>query len=535
MKSKALDHLGLISGMWDKLELGLAIDQVIPQDIDQRNISLGTACKALVINGLGFTQRTLYMVSSFFENKPLDILLGEGITSDHLNDTVLGRALDQIHGYGCTNLFSQLTPVVCKKLGLTCRFAHMDSTDFHLDGVYNSEHPPPEQAKVLHLTKGYSRDHRPDLNQVVLNLITENRSGIPIHMEALDGNSNDKTSFRQTITDHIDQLQTTTCFDYLVMDSAGYTEQGIRERSQGVKWISRPPESIKEVKELINSEVNWTKFDEKHKYSPFSSFYGGVEQRWLLVFSKEAYQRERKTLVKNYHKASEKEHKLFMKLCKKEFECEQDTRKAMEEFCKKAKYLHFERIDVQQIPKYTAKGRPQNNVKPSKLVYKIKANAYCDIAYFQQEANKKGKFIIATNELDASELSDLEVLKGYKGQARVERGFRFLKDPQFIASSLFVKKPERVEALLFIMTLCLTVYAALEHQIRQALVEKDETLPNQIGKQVQNPTARWVFTLFNGIHALYTLDDVIVLNIKKIHVKILDLMGKEYHKYYFLE
>ena len=53
------------------------------------------------------------------------------------------------------------------------------------------------------------------------------------------------------------------------------------------------------------------------------------------------------------------------------------------------------------------------------------------------------------------------MLAGYKGQARAERGFRFLKDPQFLASSLYLKKPERIMALLMVMTVCLLVYAAL--------------------------------------------------------------------------
>ena len=96
---------------------------------------------------------------------------------------------------------------------------------------------------------------------------------------------------------------------------------------------------------------------------------------------------------------------------------------------------------------------------------------------------------------------------GYKGQAKVERGFRFLKDPQFVASSFFVKKPKRVEALLFIMTLCLTLYAALEYKLRQKLEQEQQSLPNQLGKPVRNPTTRWVFALFAGIHFLYGAQD----------------------------
>ncbi|KIC74690.1 hypothetical protein DB42_AZ00450 [Neochlamydia sp. EPS4] len=57
------------------------------------------------------------------------------------------------------------------------------------------------------------------------------------------------------------------------------------------------------------------------------------------------------------------------------------------------------------------------------------------------------------------------MLKTYKAQQSVERGFRFLKSSDFLVSSFFLKKPERIEALLMVMTLCLLVYSALEYKI----------------------------------------------------------------------
>jgi len=80
------------------------------------------------------------------------------------------------------------------------------------------------------------------------------------------------------------------------------------------------------------------------------------------------------------------------------------------------------------------------------------------------------------------------VLEAYrKDQQKVERGFRFLKDPLFMASTLFLKSPRRI------MTLCLMVYAALEHRIRQGLAEQSQAYPDQKGKPTERPTARWVF------------------------------------------
>jgi transposase len=78
----------------------------------------------------------------------------------------------------------------------------------------------------------------------------------------------------------------------------------------------------------------------------------------------------------------------------------------------------------------------------------------------------KACFVLGTN-IAASELSDVEVIAAYKGQAQVEGGFRFLKDPLFFVSSLFVKKPNRIEGLLMVMTLALLVYSVAQRRLRK--------------------------------------------------------------------
>ena len=430
LQTKALDHLGLVSSMYDELGIGVKIDTLVQEEKTRRDVSIGTLCKALVLNGLGFTQRTLYMVSSFFEGKPIETLLGEQVCPTQLNDSVLGRALDDLHAYGCTRLFSELTPLVCERLGLTPRFLHMDSTDFHLDGHYNAEHPPEEGSQLLHLTKGYSRDHRPDLNQVVLNLIADNQAGIPLHMEALDGNSSDKTSFRETIASYVGQLQTLTGFTYLVTDSAGYTQETIAAYSEQVYWISRVPETLKASQALIASPEGLQPFTPSYRYRTTYTEQAGVKQRWLLIFSEKAYQREVKTLKKTYQKQSLAEYKGFLKLSKQSFTCEPDALKALTKFAKHCSYLEINTLPCKKKPYYTGKGRPAQDSEPAGYYYLIHADVSCRIETYQQAAHRKGKFVIATNELDQAALPDAEVLLAYKGQSKVERGFRFLKDPR---------------------------------------------------------------------------------------------------------
>jgi transposase len=141
-------------------------------------------------------------------------------------------------------------------------------------------------------------------------------------------------------------------------------------------------------------------------------------------------------------------------------------------------------------------------------------------------------FILASNELDETLLPPTALLAGYKGQSHAERGFRFLKDPQFLASSLYLKKPERIMALLMIMTVCLLVYAALESRIRTALKAHGATFPDQKGKPTQAPTARWVFHYFVGIHVLFIPQQgLIVLNLTEEHQHLLQLLVQSHARY----
>jgi transposase len=125
------------------------------------------------------------------------------------------------------------------------------------------------------------------------------------------------------------------------------------------------------------------------------------------------------------------------------------------------------------------------------------------VAARQQLVMQERCCILATNALDHHALSPHEVLTSSKGQQHADRGCRFLKDPQFLASSLSRKKPERLMALLMVMTMCLLVYTALEYRIRHALKDNGATFPDQKGQRIQHPTARWVFHYFVGIHVLF--------------------------------
>src|SRR2546425_5880768 len=111
------------------------------------------------------------------------------------------------------------------------------------------------------------------------------------------------------------------------------------------------------------------------------------------------------------------------------------------------------------------------------------------------------------------------------------------KTPLFLASSVFVKKPERVMALSFIMVLCLLVYRLAEHLLRRQLASTSQTVPNQINKPTDRPTMRWIFQCFEGIDLLHIRvglrEHLQVLGLQPLHQQILRLLGSTYCQFYF--
>ena len=153
----------------------------------------------------------------------------------------------------------------------------------------------------------------------------------------------------------------------------------------------------------------------------------------------------------------------------------------------------------------------------------------------ERHTHHKGCFVVGTN-IEVSHLSDLEVIAAYKGQAQAEGGFRFLKDPLFFVSSLFVKKPCRIQGLLMVMTCALLVYSVAQRRLRQYLAHQNETIPNQIKQPTARPTLRWVFQLLEGIHRVRVtvqgkVHDLIE-GLNEVQIKILRLFGDEVCRLY---
>ena len=256
----------------------------------------------------------------------------------------------------------------------------------------------------------------------------------------------------------------------------------------------------------------------------------GVRQRWLVVHSRAARHRAEATLRKRHLRQGEADLKAFDRLRRQDFACEADAQAALEAFAKglKLTLIHEGRIVRQTTPAKKHRRGASQDADP--LRYAVEGQLASRADVHAGQLLQKSCFVVATNDTDGAVLSDEQVLEAYrKDQQKVERGFRFLKDPLFMASTLFLKSPRRIMALMAVMTLCLMVYAALEHRIRQSLAQQSQSYPDQKGKPTERPTARWVFQSFTDIHLL-TLPSFaeVVLNLKTHHRALLALLGERY-------
>ena len=531
---KNLDHLGIVAGLIDEIGIVKIINNKLGIDVREK-ISAGTVVKSILINGLGFVSRPLYLFSQFFQDKAIEKLLGERIKPDYLNDDKIGRVMDELYKYGLNDIFIEVVLEVIKKFKIDLKYSHLDSTSFHLDGEYKREEDKEKQEeekiikkRPIFIKKGYSRDHRPDLKQCVLDLITSQDGDIPLFVRVGDGNESDKAVFGKVLVEFKKQIK----FDsIMVCDSALYGQENL-QLIQHLKWITRVPMTIKKAKELVqNIEVEEVKDEDKEKRSDLNleSYtwkeeivtYGGIKQTWLIVLSEKRQKSDLEKLEKQLSQEEKKSQKFLKEIQSEEFEHPQAARYKLKAINKKLRLLEIK--EVERIETYS---------KKKEKIYKMISLIIKKDEEISRKTKEAGKFILATNLVEENKLEASEILITYKNQQSTERGFRFLKDPLFFTDSFFVEKPERIETMLFLMSLCLLIYNLGQRELRNCLKRVKKGINNQVGKVTLRPTLRWIFQCFQGIHYVILNGVKQIVNLTEERRFILSLLPASCQRYY---
>jgi transposase len=509
LKLKKIDHLGIVAGIVDSIGMVEIINNFLGSEPGEK-VSAGQVVKAMILNGLSMMSQPLYMFPKFFELIACEHLIGAGVKPEYLNDHKLGRILDKLFIKGLDTVFLAISLNAVQIYQISLSSSHLDSTSFHVDGEYEyslpevifnnqkqsdylgKENEEGKSPQAIKLTYGYSRDHRPDLKQFITELVCSGDGDIPIYIKSVSGNEVDSKRFGEIAVEYQKRIQVDSL---IVADSALYTESNIKLMSS-IKWLTRVPLTIKLAKSLVMSlaESEFVKSEKiGYSYAQKKITYGDIEQRWLVVQSQDRKKSDLKKLSKKIEKAFSNTQAELKKLAAEKFACVADARKELSKISKEFKYHQVENIEVLEK-------NPDIKEENQSKYYQISATVSENKDVIDQEILSAGRFIIATNVLLDKELSHEQMLSEYKAQQSCERGFSFLKNPLFLADSIFLKSPERIEALAVVMGLCLLVYTLAQRELRAALKSLNYTVKNQLGKAINNPTMRWIFQCFQSVY-----------------------------------
>jgi transposase len=521
-----LDHLGVIAEVIKDLSLIDMIDARLGPEA-QEVITPGEAVAGMVLNGLGFANRPLSLTPQFFANKPLDLLFHEGLRAEAFNRFKLGRTLDEVYAYGCDLFFSELALAVCAQEGVELRFNHLDTTSFALAGEYL----PDSNEQAIAITHGYSKDHRPDLKQAVLELMVSQDGGVPFVSQSWDGNAADTQIFQERAQALMATFQASPTPRYLVADSKLYHEDNAAHL-QALGFITRIPNTLKRVSHVITQVLQgdtWHRLDDATRYQRVELCHYGMAQRWLVVSSQAACERADATVSKAQRREYEATEKQLFHLQARRFETAQAAKAALAAVAKRWTYHQVDAYTLREHKRYGRKGRPTPASPIKAIEWQIQGHVRPDVDDIERRKQSQACFVLGTN-IDERQVSDAEVIRAYKGQGQAEGGFRFLKDPLFFVSSLFVKKPSRIQGLLTVMTIALLVYSVAQRRLRQQLARHNATVPNQINQPTQRPTLRWVFQLLEGIHRVRVLVQGqvhdLIEGLNGVKINILRLFGE---------
>jgi transposase len=531
--------LPIVSAYASRIGLVEEIDRLLACHME---VSPGRVVLALILDALS-GRSALFRLEQFFKDKDVGHLLGENIPRSKLNDDTLGRVLDRLADVGTNKVLGGVAIRVMKSFELDLSHVHHDTTSRKVYGdylLYDSEcHDQP-----FVITHGFSKDHRPDLKQLVHSLLCVDH-GIPIYSKMLNGNESDKNINRDIIPEMVKRMRTLGRKDFIyVADSALVTEDNlalINDPVNGFSFVSRLPMTYKDCRYAIEQAVDSDRWEEigviseepqtkNRKPASYRAFENtvtlyGRTYRALVVHSDAHDERRRKRVDKRIAKELEELTKLKKSLEKIDYACLPDAQSAAGRM--RPSLLHEVMVEIQPRPQY-AKGRPKSDgTRTLKAMrYGLKISARLNEKAVNRLREEAGCFILISNtpvKGDGS-ISARELLTIYKDQHTVENNFAFLKDPVFV-NALFLKSPRRIEALGLVLILALLIWRLMERTMRANLAASKSKVTGWEKRQTSRPTSLMMTTKFIGVFILVsTLGRRLARTLEDIQIQYLKLL-----------
>jgi transposase len=518
IKATDVGYLPIVSAYARTLGLVEEIDRLCGV---KEGVSYGTVVLAMILDALS-GRSPLFRLPQAFSKLDTELLLGQKIPAEKLNDDVAGRVLDRMSGVGTGQILTAVAVRAVKLFDLDTSHVHHDTTSVSVHGDYDL-YGEESRYHPFVITFGFSKEHRPDLKQLVHSLLCVD-GGVPISSKYDNGNQSDKIVNRNLIPEMVERMRALGQKNFLyIADSALVTQENLKmmdDWDNGFRFVTRLPMTYKECGRAITKAVHadaWqdlgTVSDEPvtpkrkpahyHGYETVVDLYG-LWFRALVIHSDALDKRRLKRLNRLLNQDRSDVERLVREQESIEYACLADAQAALSRI---ARGRFYEAVgEVTQEPVY-ARGRPKadGTRTPMRTRYRLKLTIKPRQRAIDRAHQESGCFVLLSNEPEeaAGGLTSKELLRAYQDQHSIERNFGFLKDPVFV-NALFLKTPRRIEALGLILVLALMIWRLMERTMRLSLRDTQSKVTGWNKRQTSRPTSFMMTTYFHSVIVIQT-------------------------------
>src|SRR5215470_8249780 len=515
-----VQHLPIVKAYADKIGVVEVINQLV---LTEMGIEPGTIVLGMILDTLS-GRSPLYRLEEFFAHQDTALLLGQALAPDAFNDDTVGRVLERLYDVGTMKIFTACAVRADQAYGLDKQYVHFDTTSISVYGDYRPPEGQPDQpapAVPFTITHGYSKDKRPDLKQFVFSTLCVDRA-VPLWGKPEDGNASDKTinnTLLSTIATFLGQHGVAPGAYIYVADAALVTADNLAALGD-TRFITRLPATYNECGRLIAEAVAHNAWEavgvlahtKPTRQRPVTSYQAyespvtlyGMAYRAVVVHSSAQDKRRQQWLARDIQASYSPMQAPVRTVEQQEYFCRADADAAAAQLRTVHTPYHLVDVTVEERPVY-GRGRPSSHKpRPIKAMrYRLKPTIRPHTERIGRMEEEAGCFVLLTNVPTAGHLahSAREILTVYKEQHGTEQNYGFLKDP-VIVNSLFLKKPERIEALGLVFLLALLLWRLMERAMRRHVDTTSTSLPGWDKKVTERPTAFMMVTKFAGVIVL---------------------------------
>lgn len=532
MTTHRLGHLPILMEYVRKMRVMEIIDEACP--VDGRSMVSHGHCVAVILCGVFVGVHSLWRVAERLRSYDMvTVMQDPEFHLDHFHDDRLGAALDALYLGGLDGLMTRLAVGVIDYFSLNTQYLRFDTTAFALQGDYATEDPYERFTDVTpppKVVRGYSKDHRPDLKQVMFGMIVADDGGVPVMGGVLSGNTADSKAaadffgrLREVVRDPREVVCIGDCKSWCLPVLARCQDDGLRllsrlprhHRLHATVMAGIGPVQVEDVAEEAceyfgmdveeSGQVTIVADDGTVTHRKVT-----VPARAIRVYSPALLRTKRATLQRARERERKRATKEIATMQSLTYACEEDARNDAN---RRIGDLDFElhiigvtTVTHHEGPITCRPGRPRKN-QPAPNPMPTTMNGYWRVAYsitdmdttsIEAHLRKQATYVLIRTREAAWDIEDRDMIPVYRRQYVVEQGFSWLKSTAVI-NPIYLHTPHRISSLGFIYCIGLMAWNLIQRNVRTYLKANQLGLPYHHKKKSNHITTRFLFELFSNL------------------------------------